>query len=385
MKRVLFVMGTRPEVIKLAPVIKEMERSGSLQAAVCVTGQHREMLDQVLKVFSIEPHWDLDLMRHGQDLFGLTAAIITGMKEVLLEANADLVVVQGDTTTAFMAGLAANYKRLPVAHVEAGLRTGDRLNPFPEETNRTLLGVLSQLHFAPTETARDNLLREGIEADAIWVTGNTVIDALIWARDRVAEGDTDGAVKEAVDAIPGPVRRALNRGRKVILVTGHRRESFGQDFESICLALKLLAERNDNIEIVYPVHLNPNVRAPVYRLLEGIERIHLIDPPSYLGFVWLLMRSHIVLTDSGGVQEEAPTLGKPVLVMRRVTERPEGVEAGCAKVVGVQTDTIISECEILLRDPAAYARMSKAANPYGDGTAARQIVAAIEERYCADG
>ena len=383
MKRVLFILGTRPEAIKLAPIVHEIDRRSSLEGMVCVTGQHRQMLDQVLNVFEIEPRWDLDLMREGQDLPALTARLIQSLAPVLDEARPDIVLVQGDTTTALTGALSAYYARVPVGHVEAGLRTGDKYSPFPEELNRKLIGTLADIHFAPTEGARDNLLAEGVPVDRIQMTGNTVVDALLWAKNRLetaSPGDT--FVESQLAAIPKAIRDGGDG--PLLLVTGHRRESFGPDFEAICTALLQIVERNKNVRLAYPVHLNPNVREPVYRILGGAERVYLFEPPPYLGFVWLLSNSHVVLTDSGGVQEEAPSLDKPVLVLRRVTERPEGVDAGCARLVGVDTDVIVSATETLLNDRNEYERMSSAKNPYGDGTAAVKTVDALEDWLTAD-
>ncbi len=378
MKRVLFVFGTRPEAIKLAPLIFEVQKRPGLEALICVTGQHREMLDQVLSGFGLEPRWDLKVMQPGQDLTSLTARLVQGLAPVMEEARPDVVLVQGDTTTALTGALSAYYGQIPVGHVEAGLRTGDKYSPFPEEVNRKLVGTLADFHFAPTEGARDNLLAEGVPDERIHVTGNTVVDALLWAEKRLASAPPgDPFLEEQLAAVPPAVRDAT--GGKLILVTGHRRESFGPDFEAICTALLQIIERNEDVHLAYPVHLNPNVREPVYRILNGVERIHLFEPPPYFGFVWLLSRSHVILTDSGGVQEEAPSLNKPVLVTRRVTERPEGVEAGCARLVGVDTDAIVSATETLLNDPAEYERMSAAINPYGDGTASEKTADALEK------
>ena len=384
MKRVLFVFGTRPEAIKLAPLIFELRNRPGLEALICVTGQHREMLDQVLSGFGLEPGWDLKVMRAGQDLAALTARLVTGLAPVMEEAKPDVVLVQGDTSTALIGALSAYYNEIPVGHVEAGLRTGQKYSPFPEEVNRKLVGTLADLHFAPTEGARANLLAEGVPGDRIHVTGNTVVDALLWAVKRLeATPPDDPFLEEQIAAIPAEVRDDSNS--KLILVTGHRRESFGPDFEAICTALVRIVERNKDIRLAYPVHFNPKVREPVYRILDGIERIHLFEPPPYFGFVWLLSRAHLIITDSGGVQEEAPSLGKPLLVTRRVTERPEGVEAGCAQLVGVDTETIISATESLLNDPAEYERMSSADNPYGDGTASARTADALEEWLTSNG
>ena len=384
MKRVLFVFGTRPEAIKLAPLIFEVRKRPGLEALICVTGQHREMLDQVLSGFGLEPGWDLNLMREGQDLPALTARLIQGLSPVMKEAKPDIVLVQGDTTTALTGALSAYYEQVPVGHVEAGLRTGEKYSPFPEEVNRKLVGTLADIHFAPTAGARSNLIAEGVTPDRIHVTGNTVVDALLWAKKRLETAPPgDPFVEEQLATIPAAVRDE-GKGR-LILVTGHRRESFGPDFEAICTALLRIVERNGDVRLAYPVHLNPNVREPVYRILGGKERVYLFDPPPYFGFVWLLSRSHLILTDSGGVQEEAPSLDKPVLVMRRVTERPEGVSAGCAKLVGVDADTIVSATESLLNDPDEYERMSSAPNPYGDGTASARTADALEEWLASDG
>ena len=384
MKRVLFVFGTRPEAIKLAPLIFEVQKRPDLEALICVTGQHREMLDQVLTGFGIEPRWDLNLMQPGQDLAGLTARLVQDLAPVIEEANPDIVLVQGDTSSALIGALSAYYGRVPVGHVEAGLRTGDMYSPFPEEGNRKLVGALADIHFAPTELARNNLLAEGVSADRVYVTGNTVVDALLWAENRLAHSPVgDPFLDEQLAVIPSAVRDATEC--KLLLVTGHRRESFGPDFEAICTALLQIVEQNKDVQLAYPVHLNPNVTEPVYRILGGKDRIHLFEPPPYFGFVWLLSRSHLILTDSGGIQEEAPSLDKPVLVTRRVTERPEGVEAGCARLVGVDTDTIVSATEALLTDPAEYERMSSAINPYGDGTASAKTADALEEWLASNG
>jgi len=360
-KKVLFCFGTRPEAIKLAPVIKELERfPRSFAVRVLVTAQHRRMLDQVLAVFDIRPDFDLDLMRPNQSLAGLTANTLAGIGHVLRVEGGDIVVVQGDTTSALASALAAYYLRVPVAHVEAGLRTHDKYVPFPEEMNRRLIAALADLHFAPTRRARENLVREGVPPGRIRVTGNTVVDALLMAVKSRRQWRV-------------PVLGRINAGQRVILVTGHRRESFGSGFRRICRALAALVRRNPDVEVVYPVHLNPNVRMPVRQVLSGLERIHLIEPLGYLPFVRLMQRAHLILTDSGGIQEEAPTLGKPVLVMRDQTERPEGVRAGTARLVGTSVERIVRETERLLRSPRAYARMAQAANPYGDGRAAARI------------
>lgn len=354
----------------MAPLVLALEADSRFDAKVCVTGQHREMLDQVLGLFNIEPHFDLNIMRSGQDLTDVTVAILDGMKEVFRSFRPDVVLVHGDTATTFAATLAAYYQQIPVAHVEAGLRTGNLYSPWPEEANRKLTGALARLHFAPTETSSANLLREGVDAAGIVVTGNTVIDALL---DVVNRLKTDERLKE-IAAAPTAF---LDAERRVVLVTGHRRESFGNGFERICQALSVVAKRYPDVEIVYPVHLNPNVREPVNRLLSGINNIHLIEPLDYLPFVYLMSRSHIILTDSGGIQEEAPSLGKPVLVMRDTTERPEAVEAGTVQLVGTKVEHIVGALSRLLDDQQAYLSMSYAHNPYGDGAASQRIIEAL--------
>ncbi len=366
MPDVLFVFGTRPEAIKLAPLIDELRRNPSFAVRVCVTGQHREMLAQVLRLFDIVPEIDLDLMTLDQDLASMTAAILVGMRDVLRSKRPDLVVVQGDTTSAFAAGLAAFYAGIEVAHVEAGLRSGDSLAPWPEEVNRKLLSIVTRFHFAPTEDARANLLREGNDPAHIFVTGNTVIDALKRATSRIAGDDV---LRARIDS----EFSFLDRGKRLILVTGHRRESFGSGFESICNALAEIAGEHQDVEIVYPVHLNPNVMLPVHRILGGSARVHLIEPIDYLSFVYLMTRSDFILTDSGGVQEEASTLGKPVLILRETTERPEAVSGGNARVVGTDCDAIVSETRRLLRDAEHRAAMSQPSLAFGDGRAAERI------------
>ena len=373
MLRVLSVFGTRPEAIKLAPVIRELRGRPGFLSRVCVTAQHRQMLDQVLGIFQIEPDYDLDLMRSDQSLFEITSRALGALETVLREDKPDIVLVQGDTTTVFMATLAAYYRQITVGHVEAGLRTHDKYNPFPEEGNRRLTDVLADFCFAPTDSSRENLLREGVPDERIFVTGNTVIDALQETVQRLGALDTDPPLP--------PQLAGLSGSSRIILVTGHRRESFGQEFENICWGLRKLAEQNEDVCIVYPVHLNPNVRRPVQRILGGIARVVLTEPLEYTPFVWLLSRCHFVLTDSGGVQEEAPALGKPVLVMRKKTERPEGVEAGVARLVGTDTESIYLEGQRLLDDPRGYGEMAQAINPYGDGQAARRIADILERSY----
>lgn len=353
----------------MAPVVQRLAQTPGVVSRVCVTGQHRQMLDQVLELFRIQPDHDLEVMRPGQDLTGVTAAVLDGMRSVLEEERPDRVLVHGDTTTTFTAALAAYYQQIPVGHVEAGLRTGNRYAPWPEEMNRRLAGALADLHFAPTNGAQSNLLREGVPRNRIAVTGNTVVDALLTVVGRL-RGEPELAAEE---------RRKLDfldPDRRLIAVTGHRRESFGEGFQRLCNALRRLADRGD-VEIVYPVHLNPNVLGPVRQALEDHGRIHLLEPMDYLPFVALLDRAHLVITDSGGIQEEAPSLGKPVLVTRDTTERPEAVEAGTVRLVGTDTSRIVTETEHLLDDPNWYLSMARAHNPYGDGKAAERIVERI--------
>jgi UDP-N-acetylglucosamine 2-epimerase (non-hydrolysing) len=368
--KVLLVFGTRPEAIKLAPVIKELERHPHITSRVCVTAQHRQMLDQVLQLFGINPDFDLDLMREDQSLFDVTASGLRGLEKVLQEEKPDIMLVQGDTTTAFVASLAAYYMKIKIGHVEAGLRTHDKFNPFPEEINRKLVDVLSDLWFAPTEKARQNLLGEGFPDEGIYVTGNTVIDALLW----VTEQQSLPANREELERVFQKRYGITLDERRVILVTGHRRESFGRGFENICQGLKLVAERNPDIQIVCPVHMNPNVREPVYRILGGVENIRLIGPLDYTHFIFLMKRAYLILTDSGGIQEEAPSLEKPVLVMREKTERPEAVEAGIAKLVGTDSKGIFQETQRLLDHADEYDKIARAVNPFGDGKAAHRIV-----------
>ncbi|WP_265669202.1 non-hydrolyzing UDP-N-acetylglucosamine 2-epimerase [Klebsiella grimontii] len=369
--KVLTVFGTRPEAIKMAPLVHALAKDPHFEAKVCVTAQHREMLDQVLKLFSIVPEYDLNIMQPGQGLTEITCRILEGLKPVLESFKPDVVLVHGDTTTTMAASLAAFYQRIPVGHVEAGLRTGDLSSPWPEEGNRTLTGHLATYHFAPTETSRQNLLRENIADTRIAVTGNTVIDALFWVRDRVL---SDEALRnELTQRYP-----FLANGKKMILVTGHRRESFGRGFEQICHALAEIAANNPDVQIVYPVHLNPNVSEPVKRILGHVENVMLIEPQDYLPFVWLMNRAWLILTDSGGIQEEAPSLGKPVLVMRDMTERPEAVSAGTVCLVGTDSQRIVNEVTLLLQDESAYQAMSRAHNPYGDGQACHRILSALK-------
>ncbi len=374
--KTLTVFGTRPEAIKLAPVLTELQKSPEIESRVCVTAQHREMLDQVLKIFEIRPDYDLNLMRSNQSLYQVTADVLASLEPVVQKEKPDVVITQGDTTTALLASLAAYYAQIRVARVEAGLRTHDKYSPFPEEINRLLADQLADLHFAPTERAKQNLLREGILSENIFVTGNTVIDALqqMWARVK----DLDFRERFPV---PTEIFSQIERSeKKLVLVTGHRRESFGPEFESICLGLRKIAQSHPDVILIYPVHLNPNVRAPVRKILKEQERIFLIEPLDYEKFVWLMGRAFLILTDSGGIQEEAPALGKPVLVMRKVTERPEALEAGTAKLVGTDVETIFTEAQRLLEDQRAYKRMARAVHPFGDGHAAERIVKILCER-----
>jgi UDP-N-acetylglucosamine 2-epimerase (non-hydrolysing) len=364
--RVLSVLGTRPEAIKLAPVITRLAQTPGVVSLVCATAQHRQMLDQVLSLFEIAPDYDLDLMRPGQDLFDLTARVLTAMKPVLEKAKPDILLAQGDTTTCLAASLAAFYAGVPIGHVEAGLRTGDMAAPFPEEANRVLVSRLARLHVAPTKKAQDNLLAEGTRPETIFVTGNTVIDALLSVRDKAAGAAGAGVLDDGL-------KRDWQAGKRRVLITGHRRESFGGGFESLCAAIRELAARHPDWRFVYPVHLNPNVQEPVGRILGGLSNVALIEPLEYLPFVWLMDGADVILTDSGGIQEEGPSLGKPVLVMRAVTERPEAVEAGTVMLVGTERAKIIEGMERVLLDRDLYRRMSRAHNPYGDGKAAGRI------------
>lgn len=371
-KKVLAVLGTRPEAIKMAPVINKLKKNRSRFATiVCATAQHRHMLDQVLSIFRISPDHDLNIMKENQDLFDITEKALKGLKDVLGTERPDVILVQGDTTTAFIAGLAAFYLKIPIGHVEAGLRTYNKHSPFPEEMNRHLLSVLTDYHFAPTQWSRSNLLREGIPADRIWVTGNTVIDALM----EVVRGQGSGVRKKFFEeSLRKKYKLELStKNLKLLLVTGHRRENFGEGFENICNALRKIAEQRKDVLIAYPVHLNPNVQRPVRRILGKVKNVHLIEPLGYEEFVFLMNRSFLILTDSGGIQEEAPSLGKPVLVLRNTTERPEGIEAGVVNLVGTAERDIIDGTLKLLEDNNAYKKMSRSANPYGDGKASERI------------
>ena len=368
MKKILMVFGTRPEAIKMAPLYKILRMTSGLEVRVAVTAQHREMLDQVLNLFGIVPDYDLNVMKPGQGLNEITAAVLIGLKPILEEFSPDLVLVHGDTTTTLSASLASYYQQIAVGHVEAGLRTGNIYSPWPEEINRKITGAITQLHFAPTKKAVENLITEGVDANSIYTTGNTVIDALL---DVVGRLEADPDQSSTFDAQFG-----LDPSKRLILVTGHRRESFGDGFQRICEALGKLAERDD-VQIIYPVHLNPNVKGPVEDKLGALDHVDLIPPQDYLPFVQLMRRATIILTDSGGVQEEAPSLGKPVLVMRDTTERPEAVDAGTVKLVGTDTDLIVREANFLLDDPEAFNAMAHAHNPYGDGFASQRIRDAI--------
>ena len=372
--KVLSIFGTRPEAIKMAPLVKALNAAEGIDAKVCVTAQHREMLDQVLELFEIVPDYDLNIMKPGQSLYDVTTNILLGLKPILEEFKPDLVLVHGDTSTTLSASLAAFYQQIPVGHVEAGLRTGNLSSPWPEEGNRKLTGAITKLHFAPTQTSQQNLLNEAVNADDILVTGNTVIDALLQVVDKVK---TDTALISTLKAkFP-----ELDETKKLILVTGHRRESFGGGFERICEALVEIATAHPDTQILYPMHLNPNVREPVNRILKNVDNVHLIEPQDYLPFVYLMNQAHIIVTDSGGVQEEAPSLGKPVLVMRDTTERPEAVEAGTVKLVGTDKARIVNEVNNLLTNAEEYQSMSRAHNPYGDGKACERIVAKIKQHF----
>jgi UDP-N-acetylglucosamine 2-epimerase (non-hydrolysing) len=366
-KKILVVFGTRPEAIKMAPVVRELENYFNVE--VCVTAQHRQMLDQVLHLFEIEPKYDLDLMKEGQDLFDITANVLQGMKEVLLSSKPDLVLVHGDTTTTMATSMAAFYLKVPIGHVEAGLRTNDIYSPFPEEFNRQLTTKVTQFHFAPTDRAKNNLLREGEPEENIFVTGNTVIDTLKSIVERARKTPFTVQLSKQLPFI----NELKNERSKIILVTGHRRENFGKGFEDICCALSEIAHAHPEVQIVYPVHLNPNVQEPVNLILSGIKNIHLIEPLDYIPFVKLMDASYIILTDSGGIQEEAPSLGKPVLVMRNTTERQEAIEAGTVKLVGTCKDTIVKETLSLLNNKEKYEGMARAHNPFGDGLASKKI------------
>lgn len=375
----MLVFGTRPEAIKMAPVVKEFQKHlKTFQTIVCVTGQHREMLDQVLRIFEIIPDYDLNIMKQGQDLYDVTSRVLLGMRDIFKEVNPDVVLVHGDTTTSMAAALAAFYQQIPVGHVEAGLRTHNIYSPWPEEMNRQITGRIATYNFAPTSLSRQNLLQEGVSEARINITGNTVIDALYWVLNRIGNDYVLGTELEKVVLKAGYDIRRLEGGRRLVLITGHRRENFGDGFISMCLAIKHLTETYLDVDFVYPMHLNPHVRKPIHEVfgedLSGLGNMFFIEPLEYLSFVYLMERSTIVLTDSGGIQEEAPGLGKPVLVMRDTTERPEALSAGTVKLVGTDFNKIVNEVSILLDDNQAYERMSKAVNPYGDGFACKRIV-----------
>ena len=372
MKKILIVFGTRPEAIKMAPLVKEFQKdTKNFETKVCVTAQHREMLDQVLELFEITPEYDLDIMKPGQDLYDVTSNVLLGMKSVLTDFKPDVVFVHGDTSTTFAASLAAFYQQISVAHIEAGLRTGDIYSPWPEEANRQLTTQITAYHFAPTTTSKNNLLKENVNGRSIEVTGNTVIDALFLALEKIK---SNKQLESDIITHLATLNYELKPDKKIILVTGHRRENHGQGFINICTALKEIALRNPTIDIVYPVHLNPNVQKPVKELLSDIDNVYLIEPLQYEQFIYMMDRSYFIITDSGGVQEEAPSLGKPVLVMRDTTERPEALEAGTVKLVGTDTELIIKEAQELIENQEAYIHMSKASNPYGDGHACEKII-----------
>jgi len=376
LKKIFVIFGTRPEAIKMAPLIKALQNESEINLKVCVTSQHRLMLDQVLKIFEIEPDYDLNIMKQGQNLYDITTSILIGMKEIFESYRPDMVLVHGDTATTTASALAAFYKQIKVGHVEAGLRTNNIFNPWPEEINRQLTGVMAYWHFAPTERAKANLLKENKEEKNIIVTGNTVIDSLFLILEKI---EKNGNLKsKIIDTIK--TQYTLENDKKIILVTGHRRENFGEGFVNICKALLKIAEKNPDIDILYPVHLNPNVQKPVQKMLSSTPNIHLLEPLGYESFVYLMSKAYFVITDSGGVQEEAPSLGKPVLVMRDTTERPEAVEAGTVKLVGTDREKIVNEAQKLIDDAKAYEAMSQAHNPYGDGKASERIVRFIKGR-----
>lgn len=382
MKKVMLVFGTRPEAIKMAPLVKEFQKQPKrVETVVCVTGQHREMLDQVLKIFDIKPDYDLNIMKQGQDLYDVTVRVLTGMRDVLKEVKPDVVLVHGDTTTSTAAALAAFYQQIPVGHVEAGLRTHNIYSPWPEEMNRLLTGRLATYHFSPTPLSRNNLIKESVDDRNIIITGNTVIDALYWVVDKIKNNkELDNELEDILSKAGYDVNR-LNNGKKLVLITGHRRENFGDGFINMCTAIKDLTVKYPDLDFVYPMHLNPNVRKPIHEVfgenLSGLKNMFFIEPLEYLSFVYLMEKSSIVLTDSGGIQEEAPGLGKPVLVMRDTTERPEALDAGTVKLVGTDYNKIVNEVSSLIDDKAAYEKMSKAVNPYGDGLACGRIVNAL--------
>lgn len=370
-QKILSIFGTRPEAIKMAPVVRALQQNDAFESVVCVTAQHREMLDPVLRLFDIIPQYDLDVMTDNQDLYTVTTQVLSGLKRVLRAVAPDMTLVQGDTTSCFAATLAAFYEKIPVGHVEAGLRTHNLYAPYPEEANRALVSRLAYYHFAPTKISQQNLLKENIDEKHIYVTGNTVIDALLWMRDQVNK------VSDWSDVLGKNIQKLIDRHKKIILITGHRRENFGAGFERVCLAFKTLAQKHPDWVFIYPVHLNPNVQQPVNDILHDLENFHLIRPLDYAPFVYLMDKAKLIITDSGGIQEEAPSLGKPVLVTRDVTERPEGVAAGVVILVGTDGHRIITETEALMQDNTRYVKMSQIQNPYGDGRAAARIIAAL--------
>ena len=380
MKKIMLVFGTRPEAIKMAPLVKELEKhNDQIETIVCVTGQHREMLDQVLEIFEIKPDYDLNIMKAGQNLYDVTTRVLLGMREVLEKERPDVVLVHGDTTTSTAAALATFYQQIPVGHVEAGLRTHNIYSPWPEEMNRQLTGRLTTYHFAPTPLSRQNLLNEGVPDDHITVTGNTVIDALHMVINKIKNNSSlEADLKQRLAAEGYNIDRLSDGKRRMVLITGHRRENFGEGFLNICNAIKTLKEKYQDVDFVYPMHLNPNVRRPIHEIfgddLSDLGNMFFIEPLEYLSFVFLMEKSHIVLTDSGGIQEEAPGIGKPVLVMRDTTDRPEALDAGTVVLVGTDYDKIVNNVSLLLDDTAAYERMSRANNPYGDGLASGRIV-----------
>ena len=382
MKKIMLVFGTRPEAIKMAPLVKEFQKQPEqVETVVCVTGQHREMLDQVLRIFDIHPDYDLNIMKQGQDLYDVTAHVLTGLRDVLKEVKPDVVLVHGDTTTSTASALAAFYQQILVAHIEAGLRTHNIYSPWPEEMNRLLTGRLVTYHFSPTPLSRNNLIKESVDDRNIIVTGNTVIDALYWVVDKIKNDKVLDSELVKVLVKAGYDVNRLNGGKKLVLITGHRRENFGDGFIHMCTAIKDLTRKYPDVDFVYPMHLNPNVRKPIHEVfgedLSGLGNMFFIEPLEYLSFVYLMEKSTIVLTDSGGIQEEAPGLGKPVLVMRDTTERPEALDAGTVKLVGTDYDRIVNEVSVLIDDKVAYEKMSKAVNPYGDGLACKRIVNAL--------
>ncbi len=372
--KVITIFGTRPEAIKMAPLVIALEANDYFESLVCVTGQHREMLDQVLAVFDIVPDYDLNVMMKGQDLTDITSRVMSGLRDFFKQERPDMILVHGDTTTTLAASLAGFYAQIPVGHVEAGLRTGNLYSPYPEEANRRLTGVLCNLHFTPTQTAADNLLREGVSSCSIEVTGNTVIDALFRASEII---ENDPSISTSMQS----QFDFIDPHKRLILVTGHRRESFGGGFEQVCQALAQISAKYEDVQIVYPVHLNPNVREPVFRILSELENVYLIEPLEYLSFVYLMEKSYLLLTDSGGIQEEAPSFGKPVLVMRETTERSEAIAAGTAKLVGTDMDKIVSTASLLLDDTEEYQTMSKSLNPYGHGKACSKIMEKLKSYH----